>query len=100
MICASTRYSIEAVVTDTGIEAAMLNFDSNWISQLWAPTALKFDQAFANEPFLKYLELHRIEPRPIQARRNKKNALESKHKIIPDVFLCLISDNSELASLF
>lgn len=54
-MCASTRLYVGAIVPVPGLEAAMVALDSNWISQFRAPTATKFDQAFANEPFLKYL---------------------------------------------
>ena len=52
MMCDSTRYSVRAIVPETGMETAIVALDSNWISQFWAPTAIRLDQAFANEPFL------------------------------------------------
>ena len=96
IMCASTRYSVGSVVPDTGMDAAINALDSHWISPFWAPKAIQVDQAFANDPFFKFLEFHGIEARPIPARRHNKNVLESKHKVIRDVFLRLNSHNSDV----
>ena len=96
IMCASTRCAVGAVVPYTGMESAIYGFDSHWISQLWAPAAVHFYQAFANEPFLQFLKFHGIEPRPIPARRHYKNVLESKHKVVHDIFLRLKLDDSDV----
>ncbi len=51
IMCASTRYSIASVVPNTGMEAAIHALEAHWISEFWAPKAIQFDQAFANELF-------------------------------------------------
>jgi len=89
---ATTRYSVGAVVPDTSMKNAMLLFESLWISAFWEPKAVQFDQAFDNSIFKTYLEKHNIEARPIPARRHNKNVLESKHKVIRDVFLRLVEN--------
>ena len=99
IICASTRYSVGAVVPDTGMEAATSILDSHWISQFSAPKAILFDQAFVNERFLQFLELFGIEPRPIPARRHNNNVLESKHKVIRDIFLRLENDCDDVGEI-
>ncbi len=78
------------------MEAATSILDSHWISQFWAPKAIQFDQAFANERFLQFLELYGIERRPIPARRHNKNVLESKHKVIRDILLRLENGSDDV----
>ena len=90
---ATTRYSVGSGVPNTGMEPAIEVLNSHWISHFWTPTATQFDQAFANEMFPDYLKFHGIEPRPIPARHHNKKVLESKHKIIRDIFLRLNSDD-------
>ncbi len=90
---AATRYSVGAVVPDTGMVSAIDVLDSHWISQFWAPNSMQFDQAFDNEIFKNFLNVYGIESRPIPARRHNKNALESKHKIIRDIFIRLQSES-------
>jgi len=93
MMDATTRYSVGAVVPDTSMKNAIINFESLWISPFWEPKAVQFDQAFDNSIFKNYLLKHDIEGRPIPARRHNKNVLESKHRVIRDVFLRLMEDN-------
>ena len=95
IMCSSTRYSVVCVAPDTSMDSAMNALESHWISQFWVPKAVLFDQAFANEKFLSYLELHGIEPRSIPSRRHNKNVLEPKHRVIRDVFLRLRSGDSK-----
>ena len=97
IMCASTRYSVGTVVPDVGMESAVNALDSLWISQFWSPKAIQFDQAFHNEIFLKYLNTYGIEARPIPARRHNKNVLESKHKIIRDIFLRIKSEDGNIS---
>ena len=91
---ATTRYSVGSVVPDVSMEHSIHTIESNWISPFWAPEAIQFDQAFDNAKFQDYLQLYDITPRPIPARRHNKNVLESKHRVIRDIFLRL-SDHQE-----
>ena len=86
IIDSKTRYSAGAVVNDTGMEVAIGVLDSHWISPVWAHDSIQFDQAYANKEFNDFLSLHRINPRPIPARRHNKNVIESKRKMIRDIF--------------
>ena len=95
---AYTRFSVGSVVPDTGTESAIAVLYSHWISQFWTPTAIQFGQAFYNEPFHDYLKVFGIEYRPNPARRHKKDVLESKHKVIGDMFLSLSSDGGVIDS--
>lgn len=54
-----------------------------------------FDPAFNNSEFTKYLDDHGIECRPLPPRRHNKNAIESKHKIIRDIYLRLKGNQAE-----
>lgn len=90
---ATTRYSLGSVVPDDGMEQSVLVLEANWISPFWEPASIQFDQAFNNQKFKEYLDLYSILGRRIPARRHNKNVLESKHRIIGDVFLRMKSHN-------
>jgi len=96
-----TRYSAGAVVKDTSMISAIEVMEGHWISQFWEPEEVQFDQAFNNDPFKEYLKMYGIYPRPVPARRHNKNVIESKHKIIRDIFLKLsFGKPEELGGLF
>lgn len=84
-----SRYSSGISVPDTSMTHAIVAFESNWISPFWAPDAVIFDHAVKNSIFVNYLSNHDVQARPIPPCRHKKNALESKQKIIRDIFLGL-----------
>lgn len=98
---AATRYSAGAVVQDTSMVLAIEVMEGHWISQFWEPEEVQFDQAFDNTPFKDYLKMYGINPRPVPARRHNKNVIESKHKIMRDIFLKLSFEKpEELGALF
>ena len=84
---ATTRYSVDAVVPDTEMEAAIIVLDSNWIFSFWPPISIQFDQAISNQEFENFLDFHDISARHIPALRHSKNVLESKYKVIRHLFL-------------
>ena len=88
----STRYSAGTVVFTTSMQEAILGIEAQWVSPFWHPHTVLFDKAFDNQEFRSYLKMSVIEPRPIPPRRHNKNVLESKHKIIRDIFLRLLGD--------
>ena len=94
----ATRYSVGQVVPDTSMTAAVLAFEAGWISQFWAPSNVVFDRAFENEEFRRYLSLHEISARDIPPRRHNKNALESKHRVLRDIFLRLKHERQQNGS--
>ena len=87
MMDATTRYSAGIVVPDTGMQTAIEALDPLWISSFWAPISIQYDQVFDINEFNEFFALHDINSRPIPARRHNKNVIESKHKIIRDIFL-------------
>ena len=93
---ASSRYSAGDVVDTTAMKQAIASFESLWISPFWTPKTVLYDQAFENGEFKNYLESHDIEIRPIPPRRHNKNVIESKHRIIRDVYLRLKSDTKAI----
>ena len=95
----STRYSAGSVVPDTSMESAISVLDSHWISPFWAPNAIQFDKAFSNHEFQEFLSLHGINPRSIPARRHNKNVLDSKHKMIREILLRIISGNESVSEI-
>ena len=50
--------------------------------------------ASASKDFTDFLSLRDITARPIPARRHNKNVIESRHKVIRDIFVCIRSDNA------
>ena len=63
------------------------------------PNSIQFDQAFAGKEFNDFLSLHGNNPRPIPARRNYKNFIESKHNVIRDIFLRIKSFNTDFSEI-
>lgn len=93
----ATRYSAGAVVQTTNMEDAIIAFDSHWVSQFWTPENVLYDPAFHNEEFKSYLLQLGSECKAIPPRRHNKNVLESKHRVIRDVYLRLKGDSTELS---
>eukprot|EP00171_Calliarthron_tuberculosum_P001315 IDg1315t1 len=98
-----TRYSVGKVVSTTSMIEAIEAFESHWISAFWTPDQCLFDQAFNNDIFKNYLLKLNISPRAIPSRRHNKNVLESKHRIIRDIYIRLKhqygNDSDNLASV-
>ena len=93
---ATTRYSVGAVVPDKSVESTIEVLDTHWISQFCTPTVIQFNVVFANDIFCQYLDANGISPRPIPASRHNKNVLESKHKILRDIYLRCKDDDSNV----
>jgi len=96
-MCSSTRYSVGSHVPDTNMENSIACLEAHWISQFWPPNEILYDPAFENSLFKSYVELYDIATRPIPPRRHNKNVIESKHRIIRDIFLRLKVSNEELS---
>lgn len=90
---AQTRYSAGSIVPSTSMSHAIPVFESQWMSQFWPPDAVQADKAFDNNEFQQYLKVYDVSFRPIQTRRHSKNVLESKHRILRDIYLRLKSEN-------
>jgi len=91
MMDSVTRYSSGSVVESTGMMDSIEAFESTWLNEFWMPKALTFDPAFKNKMFEKFAEKYGIALRPLPPRRHSKNVIESKHRIIRDVYLRLKS---------
>lgn len=94
----TSRYSVGAVVESTGMEHAVEVFESLWLSPFWNPHVVLCDQAFNNEIFSSFLRVDDIELRPLPPRRHNKNVLESKHKVIRDIYIRIKHHNSQTSS--
>ena len=93
---AKTRYSTGAVVNSTSMADAIVAFDACWLSPFWAPLSLQADTAFQGNEFSSFLHDLGTELRPSPPYRHNKNALESKHRVIRDVFLRLQQASPEI----
>lgn len=84
-----TRYSVGAVVPDEKMENAVELIDTLWFSPFWVPRKVIFDQAFNNSEFLEFAKHNQFETVALPPRRHNKNVIESKHKIIRDIYIRL-----------
>jgi len=85
----SSRYSAGMVVPNTSMSHAVSALETVWINPFWTPEAVVYDRAFKNSEFEEYLQQIGASGRPIPARRHNKNVLESKHKILRNIYLRL-----------
>lgn len=85
----ATRYSTGAVVESTAMPEAIAQFESQGVSSFWYAQTLLYDPAFDNVAFKAYLLSCEISARLISPCQHIKNVLESKHRIIRDIFLRL-----------
>ena len=85
----ATQFSVRQVVSNTSMPLSICAVRAGWMLQFWAPRFVVFDRAFNNKQFRDYLNVHTISARKIPPRRHNKNALESKHRILRDIFLRL-----------
>lgn len=85
----ATRYSLGAVVESTSMREAILQFEASWLQDFWPPGEIIGDKAFNNDIFIDHIKEYGIKFSPIPPRRHSKNAIESKHRVIRDVFLRL-----------
>ncbi len=89
MMDSATRYSAGAVVPDTAMDSAITSLESLWISPFWAFDAVLYDPAFKNDKFQSYLSKHSIEARLLPPTRHNKNVIESKRRVIRDIYIRL-----------
>ena len=74
------------------MQATILAWDSLWISSLCAPNSTQFGQAFEHKEFNVFLALHDINTRPIPTSGHNKSVIESKYKVIKDIFFRIKTD--------
>ena len=91
----SLRYSTGDVVDTMSMSDAINLFESLWTTPFWTPKTVLYDPAFNNTEFTDFLSAHDIEHRPIPTRRHNKNVIESKHRIIRDIYLRLKHECNE-----
>jgi len=91
-----SRYSVGSVVDTTNMDQAIEVFENTWLSQFWEPEEVVFDRGFNNAPFKSFLSKYSISARALPPRRHSKNVIESKHRIIRDIFLRLKSADKDV----
>lgn len=89
------RYSVGDVVQEMNMSTAIPIFESLWVSAFWEPKVVLYGSAFDNSEFTMYLESHNIECRPLPPRRHNKNVIESKHRVIRDIFIRLKGSSND-----
>lgn len=91
----ASRYSVGSVVQSTNMDEAIDVFEGTWLSQFWEPEEVAFDPGFNNDQFKSFLEKYGVLVRPLPPRRHSKNVIESKHRIIRDIYLRLKSSTED-----
>ena len=81
-----TRFSQGAIVTTRTVHDAIDHFELIWVSQNGYPKSLLADQAFITGEFKRYAESVGVNLLPVPSRRHNKNVLESKHRVLRDIF--------------
>ena len=95
---AATRYSSGAVVESKSISECSYQFEQNWIAQFWSPHTVVGDKAYDCEECLSYRSGFGSKFRLVPRQRHNKNPMESKHKVIRDIFIRLKSANQDKSS--
>ena len=90
----SSRYSAAVPVDSLKMSDAITAFEACWITPFWAPAAVQGDTPFQKSEFSKYLDAIGTDSRPAPPYRHSKQALESKHRVIRDIFIRLNVSNS------
>lgn len=85
----ATRFSSAYVVESTGLDQAVLAFESCWLSQFWPPTCIHADTGFCKGEFAEMTKLYDIKLRPTPPNRHQKNMLEPRHGPIRSIFIRL-----------
>lgn len=89
-----TRYSAGLTVPSTSRNDAVYGFELQRISEFWPSFEVQGYKAFENAAFTENLHQYDVRFRPIPPRRHSKNVLESKHRILRDIYIRLKSENS------
>ena len=84
---AQTRYSSGLLVPTTNMRDAIYGMETKWFSEFWPPQSIQGDKAFQAEEFKDYLKIYDISFRLVPPRRHSKNVLESKHRVLRDIYL-------------
>lgn len=86
-----SRFSACYIVPDVSVHHALVASESCWLSQSRQPVRVQGDQAFNVEEFPGYLKMFDVKFNQIPSRRHSKNPVESKHRVIRNIFLHLKS---------
>eukprot|EP00173_Palmaria_palmata_P004214 Plantae.Rhodophyta-Palmaria_palmata.ctg5272.p1 GENE.Plantae.Rhodophyta-Palmaria_palmata.ctg5272~~Plantae.Rhodophyta-Palmaria_palmata.ctg5272.p1 ORF type:complete len:291 (-),score=14.17 Plantae.Rhodophyta-Palmaria_palmata.ctg5272:290-1162(-) len=82
----SCRYSTGKPVPSTSVSHATEFFEERYFSEFWIPGSIRFDPAFNTQDFVAWCKQHGIDAEPIPVRRHNKLSIESKHKILRDIY--------------
>lgn len=86
---AQGRFSLVAPVASTSIPHAIEFMETRYFTELWPPAAIHEDAAFYATEFPEWCTSHDITFHPIPARRHNKLSIESKHRILREIFIRL-----------
>lgn len=82
----STRYSVGDSVENRSMTKTIEKYELCSVSQSWHPSEIQADFAFRNNEFKEYLMINGTNFRPTPSLRHHKNYIESKNRIIRDIF--------------
>lgn len=84
-----SRFSIIKVVDSVKMENEVVTFEESWVSQFWHPELVHVDKKIQIGYFKSYMEQVGREIRPVSPGHHRKNAIESKHRVIRSIYLRL-----------
>ncbi len=83
------RFSIGVPVESTSVDVAIDVIEARWFTEFWVPQIVKFDIQFDTDAFNNFLQENDITPHKIPARRHNKLSMESKHRVLRDIYIRL-----------
>lgn len=92
MMESATKYSLGSVVTDVKILTTLTQLNMLGILPFWVPTKVLFGSVFTNADFEGYVKLNWLKMGLLPPSRHSKNVIESKCKVIRDIFSRLQDD--------
>lgn len=88
------RYSSGSPVARLSLSDVISAMQKCWITHFWSPENVKGDQGYNKKKCKGYLEQVGSNFRPSPSRRPSKNSIESKQRIIKDIYIGLRHYNS------
>lgn len=91
----STRLSHGTVVQTRSFAEAIEFFELVLVSQYGYSKSILADQAFNTDEFTEYANSVGMKLLPVPSRRHNKNVLESKHRVLLDIYTRIKENNSD-----
>lgn len=90
----STRFSTACIVENKSMPVAIRSFEESWVTHFWYPAKIRGDKALREGDFKIFMNNRDIEFNLVPKGRHSRNAIESKHAAIRNIFIRLQNDGS------